>query len=671
MTSRFLVITEKPSSARRIANALDDSGKPRHAKYGKVSFYVSSRGDDELVVVSAVGHLYSIDQDSSGWTYPVFKIKWVPTYLQNKKALHTKQYLDAIIALAKTADEYISACDYDQEGSLIAYNIIKYGIGDNTLAKSRRILYSTLTSKDLVNAWENWNQKLDYSVAAAGKARHEADWLFGINLSRALTVSARYFLDSKKVLSIGRVQGPTLKFIYDQEQDIQTFIPIPYWKVSAETEIDGSIYTLEYEKSRLESEVHAKKVVNSCRRKQGTVTEINNEETKTLPPPLFNLGDLQQEAYKHHKMNPSSTLEIAQKLYLNAYISYPRTKSNKIPPSIDVKNILENLNENIVYSSETQKILEQKRYKPRQGKNDDPAHPAIYFTGKRTKKLSPEEQKIYDLIVRRFLASLGKLLVLLKTDITIDVNGQLFYLRGSITQRPGWTEFYKPYHKPNDRILPEIRQGQKITLVKLSSRRLYIKQPSRLNPSTLIRKMEQEKIGTQATRINIIDTLYRRGYIRGNKINLTDLGETTIETLERYSPEIIQVQLTRDLEEELTEIEVGNKDSSIVFENVVSKLKPILERFKVNEKQIGQFISNSVLNKTSNNHLDSCKICHRDKIEGSVFCYRHYVAHNNLETCFKRWHYALGTEWVQYLEKISKKSGTGDYVKEVINYIMG
>jgi len=124
-----LVITEKPSSARKIAYALDDGGSPRSARYGKVSFYVANRDNDELVVVSAVGHLYSIDQVGKGWSYPVFDIKWIPAYMQNKGASYTKQYLDAITGLGKQMDVYVSACDYDQEGSLIAYNIIKYGIG--------------------------------------------------------------------------------------------------------------------------------------------------------------------------------------------------------------------------------------------------------------------------------------------------------------------------------------------------------------------------------------------------------------------------------------------------------------------------------------------------------------------------------------------------------------
>ncbi len=669
MSYRFLVITEKPSSARKIAYALDDSGSPRSAKYGKVSFYLASRGNDELVVVSAVGHLYTIKPKDKGWNYPVFDIKWVPTYIENKKASYTKQYLDAIVELSKNINYYISACDYDQEGSLIAFNIIKYGIGENALAKSRRMFYSTLTSKELTYAWENLKETLDFSIAAAGKARHEADWLFGINLSRALTISARRYMDPKKVLSIGRVQGPTLKYVYNLEQSIQSFVPVPYWKVSAETIIDGITYSLEYEKPKLEREVHAKEVAEACRGKTGKVTEIKKEESRTLPPPPFNLGDLQRGAYKHFRLNPSATLAVAQKLYLGAYISYPRTESNKIPPNIDVKDILESLSKNSVYESRAKELISEKRFKTRPGKGDDPAHPAIHPTGQKPRKLKPEEQHVYDLIVCRFLASLGKPLVQMKTDVTVDVNRHLFYVRGVATQRPGWTKQYKPYYKSKDQLIPEIKLGEEIPVTKFSTRRYYTKPPVRYNASSLVRKMEQEEIGTKATRSNIVDTLYRRGYIKGQSISITSIGENIIETLQRYCPEIIQVDLTRELEEELRLIEEGEKVPDIVFDEVVSELRPILSKFKENETQIGASIS-SALDRSVKDAADHCKVCTRGKANDSVFCRRHYEAYTNIETGFKQWRYALGYPWLEYLEKIRTISGTGSYVEEIINNIL-
>lgn len=567
---------------------MDDEGKPRRAHYGKVSFYVASNGGDELIVVSAVGHLYTIVQTRGGWTYPVFDIKWVPSHRADNRSKFTKPYLDAIVNLSAEVNEVVSACDYDQEGSLIAFNVIKHGLGDSLLGRSRRMLFSTLTDQELRRAWDNRMQTLDYPVIAAGKVRHEADWLYGINLSRALTLAAKKKDRNRKTLSIGRVQGPTLKFVYDQEVRISSFVPIPYWKGSAETQIDNVTYPLEYSISRLEREVHAKKVAEDCRGKEGTITKIEGKEEKTPPPAPFNLGDLQQEAYRLFKYNPSVTLKIAEKLYLGALISYPRTSSQRIPDSIDIKGILTDLKKNQKYKEQAGQLIEEKRFKPRQGKKDDPAHPAIHPTGNKPGRLKSEDLNIYDLVTKRFLSSLGKPAVKSKTVVDVDVNRHLFFLKGEITLDQGWTVLYQPYLKSKDNPLPEVNVGMIIPITKLSTRRNYTKPPSRFTASSLVRKMEEENIGTKATRSNIIDTLFRRGYIRGQKIGITDLGVNVIETLSEYSPDIIEVQLTRTLEDKLESIQSGDVTPDVVISETTVTLGSILSTFKEREDEIAE-----------------------------------------------------------------------------------
>ncbi len=579
MPKRVLVITEKPSSARRIAVALDENHKPNRAQYGKVSFFVSMRAGAELIIVSAVGHLYTIVQIKGGWTYPVFDIKWVPSHKADKRSLYTKPYLNAIINLGENVDEVVSACDYDQEGSLIAFNIIKHGLGDTALGKSRRMLFSTLTDDELIRSWENRESALDYSVIAAGKVRHEADWLYGINLSRALTLSVKK-TGEKKTLSTGRVQGPTLKFIYDQENRINCFVPIPYWKISAETIIDEETYPLEYSIPRLEREVHAKNVAEGCRGKNGLITGINREDENTNPTAPFNLGDLQQESYRVFKFSPSMTLKIAEKLYLSALISYPRTSSQRIPDNIDIKSILEELGKNKNYSEDANQLVKNKMFKPQQGRKDDQAHPAIHPTGSKPGRLKPEELQLYDLITRRFLSSLGKPAVKSKTMVNVDVNNHLFFMKGEETVDPGWTVFYQQYSRTKEVQLPTLNVGQIIPVTQLSTRRQYTKPPSRYTASSLVRKMEEEGIGTKATRSNTVDILYRRNYIRGQKISITDLGSNVIETLAEYSPDIIDVNLTKSLESQLEEIQAGKMESDKVIEETLSTLDSILARFK-------------------------------------------------------------------------------------------
>ncbi len=594
MPERFLVITEKPSSARRIAQALDEEGRPASLREGSVQYHVARREGDELLVVSALGHLYALTQVGRGWTYPVYEMKWVPASQVNRTNPRIKAHIKTISTLSRGVDRFVSACDYDQEGSLIAYNTLRYAVGERSLARSRRMLYSTLTSTDLVKAWETMEPTLDYPVIAAGKTRHEADWLFGINLSRALTLAVREASGAKMTLSIGRVQGPTLSFVKERETGIRGFVPIPYWKVYAETVISGETYPLEYEKKRLEREVNARELSSECRGRNGKVVEVERRSERLLPPPPFNLGDLQREAYRVFKLSPTATLRAAEKLYLGTYISYPRTSSQRLPPALDLRGILEKLSKHPAYAKHAEELMSRSRLKPRQGKKDDPAHPAIHPTGTKPRRLQENEAKTYDLIVKRFLSCLGRPAIREKIDAEVDVNGHSFYLRGSKTTKKGWLDIYAPYVEDKEVTLPELEVDMVIPVTKLSTQRSYTKPPQRFNPSSLLRHMENHEIGTKATRTNIIDTLYRRGYIAGRSIAITDLGLRIVETLEEYCPSILSVEMTRGLEASLEKIQVGKENPETVIEDVKEALKPILSQFKDKEGEIGAAIAEAV-----------------------------------------------------------------------------
>jgi len=591
LPERFLVITEKPSSARRIAQALDDEGRPVTLRDGGVQYHVARRRGYELLVVSALGHLYALTQVGRGWTYPIYEMKWVPASQVNRAGTRVKAYINTISTLSRGVNRFISACDYDQEGSLIAYNALKYAVGEHSLARSRRMLYSTLTRTDLVKAWETMEPTLDYPVIAAGKTRHETDWLFGINLSRALTLAVGKASGAKKTLSVGRVQGPTLSFVKEKETAIRGFVPIPYWKVYAETVISGEAHTLEYEKKRLDREVQARELASECRGRDGKVVGIKKRSERLLPPPPFNLGDLQREAYRVFKLSPTSTLGAAEKLYLGTYISYPRTSSQHFPPTLDLIGILEKLSKHPAYAKYAEELMSRSKLKPRQGKKDDPAHPAIHPTGAKPRRLLENDAKIYDLIMKRFFSCLGMPAIREKIDGEVDVNGHSFYLMGSKTANKGWLDMYAPYVEDKETTLPELEVGMVIPVTNLSIRRSYTKPPRRFNPSSLLRYMENHEIGTKATRANIIDTLYRRGYIAGRRIALTDLGLRIVETLEEYCPSILSVEMTRELEESLEEIQVGKKSPEAVTEGVKAALKHILSQFKDKETEIGAAIA--------------------------------------------------------------------------------
>jgi DNA topoisomerase-1 len=610
--SRILVICEKPRAAERIAQALDERGKPLRKRLMRVPYYLAYRGGDELIVVPALGHLYTVAQKGGRWTYPIFDLKWVPAYEADRKASRTRVFIEAVTRLSKEAEAYVSACDYDLEGSLIAYNILRYACGDDSLKRARRMRFSALTKRDILRAWEEMEETLDFPLIEAGKARHEVDWLFGINLSRALTLSVKRATGFYRTLSIGRVQGPTLHFLKEREVEVRTFVPSPYWVIEAEAEISGKRYKVEYSISRITREIEALEIERECRNKEGVITSTSSRRRRQLPPTLFNLGDLQREAYRVLKYRPSRTLRLAESLYLDAYISYPRTSSQKLPPTIDVREILRGLRET-KYESLAKELLSKKVLRPREGRMDDPAHPAIHPTGVPPKGLRGARARLYDLICRRFMASLADVAVRESLRVEMDVDGHRFHLRGMRIIEEAWMRFYKPYVKERELELPLLREGMILKLVRVEAVRRFTKPPSRFNQSSLLRRMEEMEIGTKATRAEIIETLYRRGYVEGDPMRITDLGFAVVETLSHYCPEILSVEMTRRLERRLEAIQLGEVSSKAVVEEAVKTLKPILERFREREVAIGLEIDRAVKGDIIRaNTLGSCPRCGRE-----------------------------------------------------------
>ena len=198
----------------------------------------------------------------------------------------------------------MSACDYDIEGSLIGYSILKYAC-DNKDASAKRMKFSTLMKTELEKAYEEPLSHLDFPLIEAGKTRHEVDWLYGINLSRALTLAAQNWSGRYKTLSTGRVQGPTLQFLATREKEILSFVPTPYWQIAANAEIQNSVVTGEYEKKRIETLQEADTVVQACNQKTGKITKVDVRTVHQKPPVPFDVGALQQEA-THNRLQKDS-----------------------------------------------------------------------------------------------------------------------------------------------------------------------------------------------------------------------------------------------------------------------------------------------------------------------------------------------------------------------------
>lgn len=599
-----LIICEKPSAAMKIAYALGGKHVKRERHKGLPVFWVEA-GGRRAAVVPALGHLYGVEQNSIGWSFPIFDLEWAPLKDRRKR-----MWIEAIAEMAKGADSYVCACDFDVEGSLIGYTILKYACGGADI-RARRMKFSTLTREELRSAYENSEDRLDYERVFAGKVRHEIDWIFGVNTSRALMDALGSVGGGFEVLSAGRVQSPTLYALYKREIAINLHVPDPFWSLSSEVVIRGTRYPAEYMVKEFFSRKDAENVADRCRGRRGYVKEVRIKRRTVPPPPPFNLGDLQREAYRFFMYSPSKTQRIAERLYLSAAISYPRTSSQKLPQSLGLSRIIEKLGRIERYREVAGRILERGILKTREGKFTDLAHPAIHPTGTLPSRMGREESKLYDLIVRRFFATFGDHAILEEREAIVEVNERdLFKVKVMDLVEPGWTEYYRPYQSWGK--VAEQRQRFKANdeaiLERIDVEDKFTQPPERYTASKLISYMERQGLGTKSTRAEIIENLYRRGYIEGREIRVTDLGFAVVGILKRFFPELVSVRMTGALEEEMAEIERGKKDQAEVVLKAVEAIKPVFERIIEKYEEIGGELR-EVMKQLRRNVLGPCPRC--------------------------------------------------------------
>lgn len=596
-----LIITEKPNVAERIANSI---GRAERLTRGKVRYY--QVGD--LFIAPAVGHIYTLRERNYGvWKYPVFDISWVPSYEASKDSKFTKDYLDNIKALAKKCNNFINACDYDIEGEVIGFNVIKYACNaDPFKGNVKRMKFSTLTKESIIKAYSQ-TESINRGMADAGLTRHILDWYWGINLSRALTLAVRRSR-GYTTLSIGRVQGPTLKILASREKQIRAFKPMQYWELEMISLKDDCRISALHSEGKFGDKEKAEEIKNKCG-ETATVSKVQKNEYKQKAPTPFDLTTLQTEAYRHLGISPKETLETAQELYTNAYISYPRTSSQQLPEEINYREILEKLSTIKEYAKGAGELLSKKKLKPNNGKKKDPAHPAIYPTGELPKKLTPPKEKIYDLIARRFLATFGDPSVRETVMIELDNNKEIFISKGARTIESGWHTLYGKYAKFEENELPDLREGERLRVEEINLHEKETQPPKRYTPSSIIREMEKRNIGTKATRSQILDILFKRGYLKGKSIEVTPLGVNVVDTLGKYCPEVLDDKLTRKFEEEMEQIESGKTPPEKVIEEGQKTITHISREFNENEEKIGTELANSLKSTRAGGRPESMGKC--------------------------------------------------------------
>jgi len=604
-----LMIAEKPSVAQRIAQSLSDGTAERYEENG-VKYYRFEKNGKEHVVVSAVGHLYGLKQKIKGWKYPVFDIGWVPAADISKGAEFSRKYLETIIAIAKGAGEYYISTDYDIEGELIAHNILKFACKQDALKKAKRMHFSALTTSELLESYEKAKSP-DFALAEAGEARHVLDWFWGINLSRALSLSLKKASNRFVVLSTGRVQGPTLALLTQREREIRAFKPEPYWQIEMLFGNGGKNYSAMHEKDIFTDLKEAQRAYEAANVKTARVADVKRREYQQAPPHPFDLTTLITEAYRCFGYDPKYTQQLAQKLYEGGYISYPRTASQKLPDKIDYRKIIERLQGySAQYGKIAKKLLAEKELRPNEGKNDDPAHPALHPTGELPKKLQEPHAKLYDLITKRFFATFGKPAVREGITLKLDANGEPFVATGARTKEKNWHEYYAPYVDLKEEELPEYPVGAEVGINKLSLLDKETQPPSRYSGASIIKKMEKEGLGTKATRADILATLASRNYISGKSIEVSTLGMSVIEALETHCPDVISVELTRKFDRAVEDIQSSKIAKEGTIEEARKDLVGILAKFAEAELQIGEVLKTAFIEtKKAQKVVGECPAC--------------------------------------------------------------
>ncbi|WP_205170713.1 DNA topoisomerase III, partial [Burkholderia sp. LMG 13014] len=608
--SKALIIAEKPSVANDIARAL--GGFTKHDEY-----YES----DDFVLSSAVGHLLEIAAPEE---YEVKRGKWsfahlpvIPPHFDLNPIAKSESRLKVLTKLLKRkdVDRLINACDAGREGELIFRLIAQHAKAKQPV---QRLWLQSMTPQAIRDGFANLRSDADMlPLADAARCRSEADWLVGINGTRAMTAfnskGGGFFLTT-----VGRVQTPTLSIVVEREEKIRRFIPRDYWEVKAEFACAGGFYEgkwydpkfkrdefdPERRDSRLWSLPAAETIVAACRDHVGTVSEESKPSTQ-LSPLLFDLTSLQREANSRFGFSAKNTLGLAQALYeKHKVLTYPRTDARALPEDYlsTVESTLEMLKESNNYLPHAKQVLDKGWVKPNKRIFDNSKisdHFAIIPTLQAPKSLSEPEQKLYDMVVKRFLAVFFPAAEFRVTTRITEVAGHHFKTEGKVLVEPGWLQVYGRDAEGADANLVPVQKDEKVKTDEIAAVALVTKPPARYSEATLLSAMEgagklveddelreamaAKGLGTPATRAAIIEGLLGEKYLvrEGRELIPTAKAFQLMTLLRGLGvKELTAPELTGEWEYKLSQMERGNLGREAFMQEIARMTQQIVKRAK-------------------------------------------------------------------------------------------
>ncbi|EMH2963672.1 DNA topoisomerase III [Burkholderia multivorans] len=608
--SKALIIAEKPSVANDIARAL--GGFTKHDEYFE---------SDEYVLSSAVGHLLEIAAPEE---YEVKRGKWsfahlpvIPPHFDLNPIAKSESRLKVLTKLMKRkdVDRLINACDAGREGELIFRLIVQHAKAKQPV---QRLWLQSMTPQAIRDGFAHLRSDADMQpLADAARCRSEADWLVGINGTRAMTAfnskCGGFFLTT-----VGRVQTPTLSIVVEREEKIRRFVPRDYWEVKAEFACAAGFYEgkwfdpkfkrdefdPEKRDSRLWSLPAAETIVAACRDQVGTVSEESKPSTQ-LSPLLFDLTSLQREANSRFGFSAKNTLGLAQALYeKHKVLTYPRTDARALPEDYigTVKSTLEMLKESHNYLPHAKQVLDKGWVKPNKRIFDNSKisdHFAIIPTLQAPKSLSEPEQKLYDMVVKRFLAVFFPAAEYRVTTRITEVAGHHFKTEGKVLVEPGWLQVYGRDAEGADANLVQVQKDEKVKTDEIAAVALVTKPPARYSEATLLSAMEgagklveddelreamaAKGLGTPATRAAIIEGLLGEKYLvrEGRELIPTAKAFQLMTLLRGLGvKELTAPELTGEWEYKLSQMERGNLGRDAFMQEIARMTQQIVKRAK-------------------------------------------------------------------------------------------
>ena len=529
--------------------------------------------------------------DIKGWKVPSLPyLVWAPVV----KKPAEKEIIRTLKNLAKKADEVIIATDFDREGELIGSDAVSMVRQVNEDVPVVRARYSSFTKPELEHAFARENLvAVDDDLAAAGESRQFIDLIWGAVLTRYLTMAK--FGGLGNVRSAGRVQTPTLALVARREKERQAFVPEDYWVVrgTAATQ-KGEEFKVAHATARFKDEATATSAYQDAKAAgKARVTDVVKKTRKGTIQTPFNTTSLQTAAAAEG-LTPARTMRIAESLYMSGLISYPRVDNTVYPETLDLSEVVTMLKGVPQYSNYCDELLAAHPLKATRGKQETTDHPPIYPTGVGDPdKLRPEEWKLYNLIARRFLATLSEQPVIEGTKVTLDAGGQTFTASGDVLVKPGYRAIY-PYGSKKDEQLPALSVGQEVDLTSLDLEAKQTEPPARYSQGKLVQEMERLGLGTKSTRASIIERLYEVKYLKNDPIEPSQLGMAIIDALECYAAHITTPEMTSELEGDMTKVAEGKASQDAVVDHSRELLASLLEGLIEHKEDLGEAISDAV-----------------------------------------------------------------------------